>query len=283
MTGVNLTMTKTRQTVRNGRPGCGSGRGFTLIELLVVVAIIAILASLLLPALSKAKVRAQAIQCVNNLKQLQLCWFMYAQDNSGTLVFGYDGTGDDPRRWVEGDMSVDTDATNTVLIQQGVLFTYNTSVGIYKCPGDKSTQQAGNHLPRVRSVSMSTAMANTNPGLGGGAYRAYFKETDLSTPGAANLWVFATEHVGSIRAGILAVNCTALAPGTMTADYPACYHNGADSLSFADGHVELHKWLDRRTSPVVTSWNTGPYLPTSTSAPNDPDIPWLQSHTSVLK
>src|SRR5262245_29212956 len=116
---------------------------FTLIELLVVIAILAILAGMLLPALSRSKSKAQAIKCLSNLKQLQLCWSMYADDHRDTLVIGYNGDANAPDRWVLGDMDNDRDATNSAYIQQGHLFLYNSSLEIYKCPADRSTQKAG--------------------------------------------------------------------------------------------------------------------------------------------
>src|SRR6188768_2645850 len=135
-------------------------QGYTLIELLVVIAIIAILAGMLLPALSKAKVKGQAAMCTSNMKQLQLSWLMYPDDNNGVLVQNYNGNANAPERWVRGDMTNDQDATNIVLIQTGYLWKYNPALGIYKCPGDRSTQQGGRRLPRVRSVSMDSAFSN---------------------------------------------------------------------------------------------------------------------------
>jgi prepilin-type N-terminal cleavage/methylation domain-containing protein len=259
--------------------------GFTLIELLVVIAIIAILAGMLLPALGKAKTKAQGIQCLSNLKQLQLCWTMYAHDNNGRLVYGYSGNANDPKRWVQGDMNNDADATNLVHIQTGFLFPYNRSVGIYRCPGDKSTQKAGARAPRVRSVSMSTAISNPGASLsssGPGPYRIYYKESDISDPNPVSLWVFAIEHANSMMGGVMAVNCQGRGPATVIFDYPASYHGGADGVSFADGHTESHKYVDVRTKPPAR-WNAGDVLPHGIGSPNNTDIAWLQTRTSALK
>src|SRR4051812_9386889 len=135
-------------------------RGFTLIELLVVIAIIAILAGMLLPALASAKVKGQSVMCISNLKQLQTAWLMYPEDNNGVLVQNYNGNAQAPERWVRGDVSNDQDATNKVYITTGYLWKYNPALGIYKCPADRSTQQGGKRLPRLRSVSINSAFSN---------------------------------------------------------------------------------------------------------------------------
>lgn len=167
---------------------------FTLIELLVVIAIIAILAGMLLPSLAKSKTKAQGIQCLSNLRQLQLSWLMYPDDNNGKLVMGYNGNANAPDRWVRGSMDDDRDATNVTMIQSGYLWSYNPSLGIYKCPADKSTQRGGRKLPRIRSVSMSTAISHPGAPLPNPPYRVYFKTSDLIDPQPSQLWVFMMEH-----------------------------------------------------------------------------------------
>jgi prepilin-type N-terminal cleavage/methylation domain-containing protein len=255
--------------------------GFTLIELLVVIAIIAILAGMLLPALARSKTKAQAIACMGNLRQLQLCWIMYADDNNGRLVYGYNGTANDPLRWVRGDLNTDSDATNLVYIQTGYLFPYNQTVGIYKCPGDLSTQKGGAKRPRVRSVSMSTAINHPGAPLPSPPYRVYYKTSDIIEPPPAKLWVFMMEHANSIVGGVLTVECQGKGAQTRLYDYPASYHGGADGLSFADGHAEIHKYVDVRTKPAPR-WSAGDVLPHNVASPNNPDLAWLQERTSAL-
>jgi len=229
---------------RRGHP-LSEATAFTLIELLVVIAIIAILAAMLLPSLSKAKNRAKEISCLSQLKELQLCWMMYADDNN-QIIPPNGKSSESAANWVPGLMSNASDATNTALLAQGVLYPYNKSTGIYKCPADININpQSG--VVTVRSYSMNCYMNGSDVGNSHDGLTSYVvntKLTQIRSPNPSAAFVFLDESPNTIDDGQFGLSPAGQNNTVNTwLNYPTSRHNDAAGFSFADGHAEDFKWL----------------------------------------
>jgi prepilin-type N-terminal cleavage/methylation domain-containing protein/prepilin-type processing-associated H-X9-DG protein len=215
-------------------------QAFTLIELLVVIAIIAILAAMLLPALSKAKQRAQGINCVSNLKQLALGWTMYANDNNDRMVNNWRGAQNAWINGITGDVSTLTGSTNQLAVQSGYLFQYNPNVGIYQCPSAITGGTVGNTtLPRLaRNYSIEGRMAGNQPQILGTQFPEYTKLSQIHDPSPTEAIVFVDESINTIDDGYFAT----LAVTTEWKNSPTSRHGRGGTFSFADGHSERWGW-----------------------------------------
>ncbi|MCP5520475.1 MAG: type II secretion system protein [Verrucomicrobiales bacterium] len=270
------------QSFSRRTPGAGDRNpGFTLIELLVVIAIIAILAGMLLPALSKAKAKAQGILCMGNGRQMMLAWRFYVDDNAEKLPPSYG-----PNQWVNGNLDFNPGNPSnwdvTQDIEKSLLWQYcGNSAAIWKCPADRSTVTVnGTAQPRVRSISMNAWFNSTDVEAFGPGFRVYYKSSDLVEPGPTGTWVFIDEREDSINDGEFCVGMTGYPdapPSWRIVDYPASYHNGAAGLSFADGHSEIKKWVDPRTMPALVK---GGELKLNVSSPNNMDMLWLMDRST---
>jgi len=281
--------------------------GFTLIELLVVIAIIAILAAMLLPTLAKAKQKGQGITCMNNHRQLCMAWRLYAEDNREVLVYASDdGRGiSDPNAnplnkyaWTLTHMSLDGSKRENWDINFDMtlrpLWPYAKTAGIYKCPADKSTVVWQNITrPRIRTMSMNLYVGgfvsregNVNGEDGGWAfaqdYTIYHKLSSISGRAGPpdKIFIFLDQRDDRINWGNFMADMSGYDPQQptkwgFTQDLPGMYHNFACGFSFADGHSELKRWKDGRTTP--------PYDPSNQAdvpSPNNQDVYWIQDHSS---
>ncbi len=268
-------------------------RAFTLVELLVVISVIGILAGLLLPALGRAKSKAESTSCLNNVRQLNLGWLLYADQSSDRLVYNLGLDSRQPiantnrsMNWVDNIMSwevIDSDNTNLAFLKHSPLTPLiGATAGIFVCPSDKLVSDAQRQIGwthRVRSYSMNAMVGDAGPNVQNGGnivnpgYRQFLHLADIPNP--SGIFVFLDEHPDSIGDGYFYNKVSDLE----WAHLPGSYHRGAASFSYADGHVGLHRWKSTQTTPRSAPFTT--LLPIALTNNSQVDFQWIAYWSST--
>ena len=264
-------------------------RGFTLLELLVVIALIAILAGLLLPALAKAKVAAKKVHCIHNQKQLAAAWMMYAGDNNDWLVPNGETwpPSTTAKLWIQGAFyyaEANTNWTYMLDPKYALFADYLRSLKVYLCPTDRETVTVdGQPYPKVRSYALNAYLGWTGPwddrlgplGSGGPLYKVFRKHSDLTVAMPGGTFVFHDVNPDSICWPYFGVQMAR----ECFFNWPNSSHNRGGVVSFADGHVDHHRWRDQRT---ITA-HSAAYHQHEDDSPHNADLVWLREHTTVRK